>query len=180
MNPVEEIKNGITLLQDTGYIRLQKDEAVAILDVGRIGPDYIPGHAHADTLAFEISLFGSRFLVNSGTSVYEHCQNRIFQRSTKAHNTVEIDGENSSEVWHSFRVARRAKPMNLEVEDQGGKGLKVTCAHDGFKRLSGRVIHKRTWNLKNSQLEILDNLKGSFSNAVARFYLHPEVNLLKK
>ena len=31
-------------------------------DVGRIGPDYLPSHAHADTLSFEFSLFDQRFL----------------------------------------------------------------------------------------------------------------------
>jgi hypothetical protein len=33
---------------------------VLILDVAPVGPDYLPGHAHADTLSFELSLFGQR------------------------------------------------------------------------------------------------------------------------
>ena len=43
-------------LQQSGYIRAQQGKAVLIADVARIGPDYQPGHAHADTLSFEFSL----------------------------------------------------------------------------------------------------------------------------
>ena len=37
---------------DSGYIRLQQGDVLALLDVARIGPTYLPGHAHADTLSF--------------------------------------------------------------------------------------------------------------------------------
>ena len=72
---------------------------VAMLDVGPIGPDYLPGHAHADTLSFELSLHGRRVLVNSGTSVYGIGAERLRQRGTAAHNTLTVDGADSSEVW---------------------------------------------------------------------------------
>ena len=81
---------------------------MALLDVAPVGPDYLPGHAHADTLSFELSLFGQRVLVNSGTSQYEAGPERSRQRGTAAHNTVIVDGHDSSEVWAGFRVARRA------------------------------------------------------------------------
>ena len=32
------------------------DKVVAIIDVAKIGPDYLPGHGHADTLSFELSI----------------------------------------------------------------------------------------------------------------------------
>ncbi len=58
-------------LKESGYVVIFLDgNGKAILDVGRVGPDYQPGHAHADTLSFELSLFGQRVLVNSGTSQY--------------------------------------------------------------------------------------------------------------
>ena len=67
-------------------------DAVAIGDIGNVGPDYIPGHAHADTLSFEMSVFDMRFIVNSGTSVYGLGAERLRQRGTAAHSTVVIDG----------------------------------------------------------------------------------------
>jgi len=61
----------IEALTGSGYVRLQIGPAVMIADVGEIGPDHLPGHAHADTLSFELSLRGQRVLVNGGTSTYE-------------------------------------------------------------------------------------------------------------
>ena len=43
---------------------------MALLDVARVGPDYLPGHAHADTLSFELSLYDRRTIVNCGISQY--------------------------------------------------------------------------------------------------------------
>ena len=123
-----------THFADSGYVRLQQGNAVALLDVARIGPDYLPGHAHADTLSFELSLFGQRVVVNSGTSQYGHGAERLCQRGTAAHNTVDVNGCDSSEVWGGFRVARRARPFGLAVEE-GDHALTVTCSHDGYRRL---------------------------------------------
>ena len=60
-------------------------QLTAILDVAEVGPSYQPGHAHADTLSFELSLYGQRVLVNSGTSQYGNDAERYRQRSTGAH-----------------------------------------------------------------------------------------------
>ena len=56
-------------LKYSGLLRLQNQNVVLIADLARIGPDYLPGHAHADTLSFELSQ-KERVFVNSGTSEY--------------------------------------------------------------------------------------------------------------
>ncbi|MHB1037907.1 MAG: heparinase II/III family protein [Pirellulales bacterium] len=173
--PVSEPAEGLTHLDASGYIRLQQGPAVAFLDVGPIGPDYLPAHAHADTLTFELSLWGRRFLVNSGTSCYRDDPQRQWERSTAAHNTVEVDRADSSEVWGRFRVARRARPRGLEIAAPPGGALEVSCAHDGYRRLPGRVVHRRTWRLAADRFDITDVLEGTSQSAVARFHLHPEV-----
>ena len=104
-------------LRESGYIRLETGPVVALLDVAPIGPDYLPGHAHADTLSFELSLFGQRVIVNGGTSRYGTGPERLAERGTAAHSTVQIDGTDSSEVWGGFRVARRAQPFDVMVGD---------------------------------------------------------------
>lgn len=168
----------VTNLSASGYIRLTSKEAVALLDVAAIGPDYIPGHAHADTLSFELSLFGQRLLVNTGTSEYGTGSVRQYERSTKAHNTVMINNKNSSETWKGFRVARRAYPINLNVEEQD-EFIRVSCAHDGYKRLTGKPVHQRTWQFFGSSLIIKDNVEGSCESAFAYFHLHPQIHILK-
>tara|TARA_B100001093_G_scaffold504044_1_gene559289 strand:+ start:1004 stop:2635 length:1632 start_codon:yes stop_codon:yes gene_type:complete len=168
----------ITHLADSGYVRISSNDLIGLLDVAPIGPDYMPGHAHADTLSFEISLFGQRLLINSGVSEYGSSSVRQYERSTKAHNTVVVNEENSSEVWNGFRVARRAYPFNLKI-DELEDFVNITCAHDGYKRLIGKPIHRRNWKFFESSLIINDQIEGFFKNAFAYFHLHPQINVLK-
>lgn len=163
-------------LPDSGYLRLQLGPAVLLLDVARIGPDYLPGHAHADTLSFELSLAGQRVLVNSGTSCYGTSAERLRQRGTGAHNTVIAGGLDSSEVWSGFRVARRARPSGLRIE-RDATSIRVECAHDGYCRDRRRLVHRRQWRLTADSLEIHDILEGDPVDGLARFHLHPDVGV---
>lgn len=161
-------------LPASGYVRLQKGPAVAFLDTAAVGPDYLPAHAHADTLTFELSLFTRRVFVNTGVSTYTAGADRTRQRGTAAHNTVTVDGLDSSHVWGSFRVAHRARIVERHVED--GPQAVVWAAHDGYRRLRGRVVHRRTWSMDPSSLTITDELQGRHRHEIAlRFHLHPAV-----
>ena len=163
-------------LKQSGYIRAQQGKAVLIADVARIGPDYQPGHAHADTLSFEFSLDAQRVFVNSGTSTYKTGAQRSLERSTAAHNTVEIDESDSSEVWGGFRVARRAQSFGIACVSEE-TALTITASHNGYQRLVGRPIHQRTWKLTSNSLTITDRIKGKLNVATARLYLHPSVKV---
>jgi uncharacterized heparinase superfamily protein len=169
---------GLTHLSSSGYVRVADADAVAILDVAPIGPDYLPAHAHADTLSFELSLFGQRVLVNSGTSEYNVGQERSRQRGTRAHNTVIVNDRDSSEVWASFRVARRARPLCLEMVS--GPRPDVRCAHDGYRTLPGGPRHTRRWLFDGGgRLTVEDVISGPFDSAEARFHLHPSVDVVR-
>jgi len=167
---------GLVNLFNSGFIQVSQGEAFALLDVGEIGPDYLPGHAHAETLSFELSLFGQRCIVNSGVSRYGDGEERLRQRGTAAHSTVEIDGENSSEVWGGFRVARRARPFGLSIEETD-EAISVTCSHDGYKRLIGKPVHTRQWYFEPGQLVVTDHVQGGFNQAVAYYHLHPDAKV---
>lgn len=163
------------LLQESGYGVVDwPAQHCLISDLAPVGPKYQPGHAHADTLSCELSLFGQRVLVNSGISQYGEDAERHRQRSTSAHNTVEVDNENSSEVWAGFRVARRAKPFEIGLRNETGK-VKLWGSHDGYQRLPGAVIHRRCWSVQNTAIEITDELTGTFKQASAHWHLHPDV-----
>jgi uncharacterized heparinase superfamily protein len=166
----------VETLPASGYVRLQNSRAVMICDVGLIGPDYLPGHAHADTLSFELSLDGRRVIVDSGTSTYDAGPKRQRQRSTAAHNTVEVDGLDSSEVWGCFRVARRARPLDVRWGSDGDK-LWAEGSHDGYTRVKRGVTHHRRWVLESCALSIHDRLAGTFHSAVSALHLHPEISV---
>lgn len=175
--PQRTAPQGLALEQwpDSGYIRMESPKAVALLDVAPVGPDYLPGHAHADTLSFELSVAGQRLVVNGGTSRYGVGPERTRERSTSAHSTVEVAGQDSSEVWGGFRVARRARPFGLQTA-QDADHLSVDCSHDGYRRLPGRPVHRRTWSMDAHGLTITDTVTGDHP-AVARFILHPDAHV---
>ena len=158
---------------DSGYVRITGSHAVALLDVAPVGPDYLPGHAHADTLSFELSLFGQRVIVNGGTSCYGSGPVRLRERRTVSHSTVEVDGESSSEVWGGFRVARRAYPFDLELSQANPEMVSVACSHNGYRRLPGKPVHRRTWRMQLGELTVSDSVTGRYESAVARYILHP-------
>jgi uncharacterized heparinase superfamily protein len=172
---VEIPSRDLTHLRDSGYVRLQCGPAVAFLDAAPVGPDYLPAHGHADTLSFELSLFDERVVVHSGTSCYENGVERQQERGTAAHNTVRLDGQDSSEVWGAFRVARRARPCDVSTESTE-KGLRVGACHDGYAYLSGKPRHCREWALDEQSLQITDSIQGSGTHRTELFYhLHPDV-----
>ncbi len=164
----------ITYLKNSGYIKLAVHQQTAFLDVAKVGPDYIPGHAHADTLSFEWSYGKQRVFVNSGTSVYGLGDERLRQRKTEAHNTVVVDGQDSSEVWSGFRVARRAYPSE-PVISSSEESVSIECSHNGYLRLPGQVIHTRKWLMQTDNFSVFDRLSGTFSTAKAVYHLHPDV-----
>ena len=170
---VSEPKIGITNLNDSGYVRLQSENAVLIADLGPIGPDYLPGHAHADTLSLELSVFGSRIFVNSGTSEYGISAERHRQRGTMSHNTVCVDNQDSSEVWSGFRVGARAKITRKYLQDDGVV-LHAHGEHNGYARIQRELRHSRKFALEDTSLRIVDNVSLPL-NASARYHFHPDL-----
>lgn len=164
-------------LASSGYVRLETPRSVVLFDVGEVGPIYQPGHGHADVLSFEMSHRGVRLFVHPGTSTYTEGPQRRWERSTAAHNTVEIDGLDQSEMWGGFRVARRAHPLDVRTEESTG-GVAAEGAHDGYRRLSSPVIHRRRLELHEDRLIIHDSLEGHGRHtANLRFHIHPNLTL---
>ncbi|MFG0449568.1 heparinase II/III family protein [Shewanella sp. yb_14] len=158
---------------DSGYMVAVNNGAKVIFDAAEVGPDYIPGHAHADTLSFELSLGMQRVFVNSGTSEYGLGPLRMLQRKTLSHNTVEVNGRDSSQVWSGFRVAKRARIVSRGYTESSG-AISLYASHNGY----GNCIHKRQLTLGKDYLQIEDELQGNFEKAVGRLYLHPDLNVI--
>lgn len=165
--PSQDFKN-------SGFARFENNHFVMIVDGGKIGPSYIPGHGHADNLSFELSVLGKRFFVNSGISTYDVCEDRLIQRKTKSHNTIEINGEDQSQVWGGFRVAKKAVTTNRSVSI-----TKEVCHFKGdhdSQSLLKKPIHNREIRMEEKSIFIKDlvDWDESFS-ARAFFHVHPLV-----
>ena len=166
-------------LKESGYFVSKNNNTKLIFDAAPIGPDYQPGHAHADSLSFELSINGSRTIVNSGISEYENSRKRLDQRKTFSHNTVEINKRDSSQVWSSFRVANRARIINRKAFEREEENI-LTATHDGYSTFLKKCFHTRTITHSRNDIIIKDNIYGHYEVAKSFIYFHPKmkVNLL--
>ena len=167
----------ITHLSSSGYVRMECKSSVLFADVAEIGPSYLPGHGHADALSIEFSLFGHRLFVNLGTSEYGDGARRHFERSTAAHSTMELNRENSSEIWSGFRVGRRAKVSGVNIKSTESQ-CELIAQHNGYRYLSGRPVHSRRVICSKGDLEIIDEINQNNYIGSVRFHIHPSIKLV--
>ncbi len=167
---------GVLTFAESGYSRVEMAGQLFFLDHAPLGPAYLTGHGHADSLSIEWSIGGQRVIVNSGTSCYGQDATRVRQRRTCSHSTVTVDGCDSSEVWGGFRTARRANSSLLSCQ-HAESSVVITAEHDGYMRLPGRNIHRRQICLSQTRLQVVDIVEGAFRTAIVRFFLHPAINV---
>jgi hypothetical protein len=155
-------------LDESGYRMVSGDTYECIVDIGHIGPDYIPGHAHADTLSFVTNVNNKPAIIDYGISTYEKNNQRQRERSTIYHNTVNIENENSSDVWGGFRVGKRARVTIIHDSNK-----KIIAEHNGYNKY--RSKHNRTWLFDENRIIIDDIISSS---GQANFLLAPNVTPL--
>ena len=147
-----------------------------LVDGGPPGPGYQPGHAHCDLLSFELDLGGRRVIVDSGTSGYEGDPLRGFQRSTRAHNTLSIDGLDQSELWGTFRVARRARVLEASSKIDGTNWHFFGAYHPYHS--SSTTHERRIRRLAPGKWSIVDRVTGTTGSRLELFlHFHPDYHL---
>lgn len=163
--------HGLKHFEDVGVVAWHGDPWTVFWDIGEVGPEYQPGHAHADTLTFECSFAGHRLIVDPGTFSYDRDDRRRYDRSTAAHNTVCVDDRDSSEVWHIFRVGRRAMPIAVDVVPHAN-GFNGYAAHTGYSNLPGQPRHGRRISVAAQRdLRIVDQIDGKGTHRLSGGYL---------
>jgi uncharacterized heparinase superfamily protein len=115
-------------------------------------------------------------VVDTGVSTYEQGPERHYERSTAAHNTLRIDGEEQAEIWASFRVGRRPRMGRISGGSDGVFQF-VNGEHDAYRRRG--VVHARTLVLRAPDTwMVADFLRGSGTHRVESFlHFHPRVHV---
>jgi len=138
-----------------------KDRISMTIDCGQQGMPPLAGHGHADALSFTLRAFGVNVFVDPGTYDYfSYPSWRSYFKSTRAHNTIEIDGKDQAVMRGSFMWNPQANAFCVEWSPCYDGGT-VVGEHDGYRRLSDPVIHRRALTLdgKNRSVIIHDILK---------------------
>ncbi|MBW8330537.1 MAG: heparinase II/III family protein [Prolixibacteraceae bacterium] len=168
---INVIRNNSCNLNESGYRRFNSTFYECIFDIGHIGPSYQTGHAHADTFNFVLNVNNLPFIVDTGISTYEDNDTRLNERGTAAHNTSTIQDKNSSQIWSSFRVAKRAKVKIITREP-----TEIVAIHNGYQSIG--LTHQRSFQFEKKSILIIDSLLGkSSAEGTVHLHFHPDVHI---
>ncbi len=158
-----------------GFQRLAQGGLVMIVDTGRPPPPGFDSHAHAGTLAFEVSSGRERLIVNCGAHPWND-EWREVQRHTAAHSTLVIDDMSSSEL-RDASLGRRVSQVTCRREEADGQ-IWLDVSHDGYAANLGAVHHRRFYlSGEGADLRGEDRIVGHGGARFAlRFHLHPDVD----
>lgn len=158
-------------LKDSDYRRFEHEIFELIVDTCGIKPDHQPGHAHADSLSFILYSNGKPIIVDPGVSTYEVGERRNWERSTKAHNTVTLEGQNTADIWGKFRIGKRP---NVKIIEESDSECKLRLRH---KLESGDLFeHHRKFNFSHEFVKIFDSVTLN-KTVEGRLHLHPNIKI---
>lgn len=165
---------------DAGFYGYRAGDDWIMLDCGEIGPAYQPGHTHCDMLSYELMIGGVPVAVDTGVFEYEPGELRRLVRSTAAHNVVQVDDAEQSEIWGEFRVARRAKKRGAAIRF-AGNDVDFSGRFSGFHSL-GSVMHERRVTIERDAVgkplvwRFTDLLGGKGAHRLRSYiHLHPDI-----
>ena len=152
--------------------------SLLVFDCGSLG--YGPaGHGHADALSLQLFTGGYNFLVDSGTYSYNLDYNwRDMFRSTRAHNTVVVDGQDQSIPKDRMSWSFRATVCCNSWYSTAWFDI-VDGEHSGYQRLSDSVRHRRVIiYIKPDTWLVWDLLEGrGHHNFESLFHLKPDCEI---
>lgn len=157
-----------------------------IVDGGPPSVAYNTAHAHCDLLSYELRFDAKPFIVDAGVHGYGDDPYREYCRATRAHNTVMFDGSEQSEVWSTFRLARRAELLNAQA-----KGAAQTWQFQGAYRpyhdrnlTHERLIERRAngvWVISDTaQYRRPRGGAAGVATAESFIHLHPAVQFVRQ
>ncbi|WP_395830265.1 alginate lyase family protein [Archangium violaceum] len=159
-----------------GFHVLRGAGAVVTVSAGLQGQHGVGGHSHNDKLSFELHLGGRPVIVDPGTGTYtrEPTVRNAF-RSTAAHNTLQVDGQEQSPLDPNrlFALPEAAR-ARVQVFQPGAELDRLTVRHDGYRSLASPVGVERTFVLDKREraLGVTDALVGvGLHDVVGRIHL---------
>ena len=159
---------GMTILRSPAESNGTGGEIWCRCDGGPHGFLSIAAHGHADALSVEVRHAGVDVLADPGTYCY-HGQPawRSYFRSTRGHNTLELDGADQSASGGPFLWTRHAATTVRAAGD-----ARWQAEHDGY----APATHRRTVELAGADLRITDEVRSAGEHAARlAFHLGPEV-----
>jgi hypothetical protein len=160
----EHSRPEVITFADSGYTICQPSDSAAariVIDHGPLGMPPSYGHGHADALSIIATTSGAHLLVDPGTYAYNRgAAWRRYFRSTRAHNTVTVDGLDQAVQEAAFLWSHPYDTHLIASNGvQGEVVARMLMRHSGYGRIN--VLHWRAVLLKrNGLLVVWDQLDG--------------------
>ena len=163
---------------DAGTYILRQDDLYLLFNASNSGLRGRGSHGHNDALSVEVSACGTAFIVDPGSYVYtaDPHERHLF-RSTAYHSTVQVDEteQNSIDEKTPFVIGDEAHPRLIEWAP-GEKTDLVIAEHDGYRRLSQPVTHRRAvrFDKRHRNWLVEDSFNGEGEHEFSfRFHFAP-------
>ena len=180
--PVTDRAKQTSMAFDRGgyYLMKADDEGVGVtaqIDCGPLGYLSIAAHGHADSLSFVLRRGTEYIFVDPGTYLYQ-CGGiwRNYFKSTRAHNTISVDGRDQSEAGGTFLWKQKAQSFP-ELWSTSKKVDLFIGSHDGYDRLRDPVKHRRGFIfIKPDIFIVIDSIQAlGFHKYEQIFHLDPNI-----
>lgn len=165
---------GSVAMPDSGFAAMRtgwdNDDLYCVYTCGQLGvADQKCVHGNADALNVDISGYGETLLIDPGRYIYEGPW-RVWFKSTAAHNTVSVDGLDSSELADEWMFKTWAN-STMNVFSSTDKFDYVDGSHDGYERLADPVTHRRrVVFVKPGFWLVVDELTGKVSHTYDQYW----------
>ena len=128
-------------------------------------------HGHSDLLNFGLHAYGETFVTDIGSYTYTGPkQYHDYFRSTRGHNTITVDGEDQSILTTTWAIRNRARPLHRKWFTSPHFDY-VTGSHDGYRRLSNPVVHRRKiLFVKHLYWIIIDDIEGEGEHFIESYF----------
>ncbi len=160
----ETVTHQSEVLPSAGIAILRAGHVTCTLCAGSNGQNGVGGHGHNDKLAIDIRCHGARLIADPGSPGYTaDPDERALYRSTAAHATLDIDGEEQNPIptHRPFALPDISRARITRVELGPIRDV-VEAEHLGYRRLKGAPIHRRGIVLDRQRrvLAIVDRVLG--------------------
>ncbi|WP_058302488.1 alginate lyase family protein [Gorillibacterium timonense] len=102
----------------------------------------VGGHAHADALSVNLFGYGRELIADAGIGAFEWTPERKYIVSTRAHNTVVVDGEDQHVRSFHWNTPKTADCKIWDTREMGDS-FYVFASQYGYTRYEDPVIHSR-------------------------------------
>lgn len=145
-----EPPQGLTVLRESGFAVVREGPLWLAFRCGPLAPDFLPPHAHADALSFQLWWRGEPVVVDPGTTTYEPGPQRDRERGTAAHATVQVDGRDQFELWGAFRSGPLPR---VELHEARDGLLEASVRYRGI-----RHVRRLAW--EGRKVTVRDRVEG--------------------